>query len=158
MNGKYIAHFGVRGMRWGVRRSKSNVIALPGPVSSSTKSNGTKKNKKPLSDDDLIKIKGGLETGVKLANKGSEINKQIGKAQASKKKEMDLGNMTDAELKATVSRLNLETQYRKLKSDELSKGQIDIETTLSIAGGVLAVGATALSIAMEIKRMKGGAV
>jgi hypothetical protein len=99
-----------------------------------------------------------LETGAKLADKGVELNKQIGKSQAAKKKQMDLETMTDAELKATVSRLNLETQYRKLKADEMSKGQIDLETTLSIAGGVLAVGATALSIAMEIKKMKGGKV
>lgn len=157
MEKEYLIHDGVKGMRWGVRRSSRYQKALPGPTTGS-RPTVAKVPRKKISDADLIKIKGGMETGAKIANKGVEVNRQIGKAQAAKKKQMDLENMTDADLKATVARLNLETQYRKLKADEMSKGQIDIETTLSIAGGVLAVGATALTIAMELKKLKGGKV
>ena len=71
---------------------------------------------------------------------------------------MDLSNMTDQELRDRINRENLEIQYSKLfnsKAPEVSKGQKYIQQIFDTGGDVLAVSASALSIALAIKALKG---
>ena len=63
--------------------------------------------------------------------------------------------MSDAELKQKVSRLNLEQQYANLSANNVSKGRVTMENTLSIAGGVLATASSVLGIALAVKQLTG---
>ena len=76
-----------------------------------------------------------------------------------KKERMDLSKMTDQELRQKINRELIERQYNdlfgKTSEPKISKGRKYLRETLDIAGGVLAVGASSLSIALAIKELKG---
>ena len=67
--------------------------------------------------------------------------------------------MTDQELRQRIQREQLERQYNDLFGKEeqakISKGRGLTRKTLDVAGSVLAVGSSALSIALAIKELKG---
>ena len=67
--------------------------------------------------------------------------------------------MTDSELRQAISREQLERQYNdmfgKTESAKISNGRNFVRNTLEIAGTTLAVGSSALSIALAIKELKG---
>jgi hypothetical protein len=64
--------------------------------------------------------------------------------------------MSDEELKAVVKRMNMEQQYRDLKSKQTANGQTYVRETLEIAGSALAITSSAIGIALAIKQLKGG--
>lgn len=69
---------------------------------------------------------------------------------------MDLSSMSDQELRSKIDREMLERRYNDVFGpNKTSKGKERLTTTLEVAGGVLAVGASALAIAVEIKKLKG---
>ena len=72
-----------------------------------------------------------------------------------RKKAKDMSNMSDQDLRERVNRLNMEEQYSKLTSKEMSKGQRYVKNTLEVVGPSLAITSSALAIALAIKQMKG---
>lgn len=104
------AHFGVKGMRWGVRRSKSPVAAgvvdLPGGKIATY---GGKNQ--PASDD----------------AKKAAVSKRIVDQSGTK-------SLSNRELQELVTRMNLEQQYSNLASKQpttMSKGQGFIKSVLN---------------------------
>ena len=75
------------------------------------------------------------------------------------KRRMNLSKMTDQELKQSINRELLERQYNdlfgKTENAEISKGRKYVRDILNAAGTVLAIGSSALSIALAIKELKG---
>ena len=67
--------------------------------------------------------------------------------------------MTDQELRQAISREQLERQYNdmfgKTESVKISKGREFVKNTIETAGTVLALGSSALGIALAIKELKG---
>ena len=109
-------------------------------------------------------VKEDLERGKRLIDAGSSLVKEasnIEKDSSPKpvKKRMDLSKMTDSELRQAISREQLERQYNdmfgKTESAKISNGRNFVRNTLEIAGTTLAVGSSALSIALAIKELKG---
>ena len=121
-------------MHWGVRR---------GPRSDG----GT-------SSADLNRVKNVAENSSKIAEEGGKITKSIGTIRATRKRE-DISQLTDSELKTKIARMNLEQQYSTLASNQISKGQAYAKSTLEIAGSTLAIGSSAIGIAVAIKQLKG---
>lgn len=78
-----LQHHGVKGMKWGIRRNR-------------TQSSGTSRRKSKQSDDHV-------------------------RAKELKKKK--LSQLSNAELKELNNRMNLESQYRNLKRQNVSAGQ-----------------------------------
>ena len=73
-----------------------------------------------------------------------------------KQSEIDLSNMTDKQLRDRINRFNLEKQYIDMFAPETtSKGRRYAKAVLEAAGTVLAVGSSALGIALSIKELKG---
>ena len=72
---------------------------------------------------------------------------------------MDLSKMTDKEMRDRINRELLERQYNNLFAEDsapaVSKGRKYVSKTLDAAGSVLAVGSSALGIALAIKELKG---
>lgn len=93
MDEVFLAHHGIKGMKWGVRKKKK----------SSKSSNKTSK----IEEKKVVKEakKRGLVSSVK------------------KTKKVKIKDLSDSELQSKIRRLQMEKQYRDLKRDEVSKGR-----------------------------------
>jgi len=101
----FIEHFGVKGMRWGVTRSKSAIAKDSGKKEGGDK-NAPAKPKPPVK-------KATSKTNSRLQKKAVQ-------------------DMSDAELKSYVNRLNMEQQYAKMQPVPLSKKTAKFVTDIAM--------------------------
>ena len=91
------------------------------------------------------------------ANKKAKLAKKVDNAARdklhAKRTRKKLENMTDSELAKEVDRLNLERQYSNLRESSARKGKVHVADVLDVAGDVLAIGASALTIAVGISKL-----
>ena len=116
---KTLAHYGVKGMKWGVRRTPAQLA----------RASGGKKSGGP----DLVRTKdnpGGRAT----AKGGSRYrNSEDAKTTAARKqiaKESTTDALTTKQLKAVVERMNLEQQYNKLNPPKVSAGKAFVKAVI----------------------------
>lgn len=166
MNDNELMHYGVLGMKWGVRRYQ----AKDGSLTSAGKkrydrdireNNAKKKDNRIAIDgpdpkrwakEDLKRSKDVVDS---LSNAGKQAEQMLSKS-SKKRKSMDLSKMSDQQLRDRINRANLEKQYTDMFAPEtVSKGRQYAKTTLETAGTVLAIGSSALGIALAIKELKG---
>lgn len=121
-------HHGIKGQKWGVRRTP----------------------------EQLGNIRKGVNDASNIARNANNISKSVGNMKNHKQTQKDISEMTDAELKEAVKRMNMEQQYRELKSKQTANGQTYVRETLEIAGSTLAIASSAIGIAVAIKQLKGG--
>lgn len=95
--------------------------------------------------------------GINAASQTSKLVRKIDTktrdAKASKMAKKKLETMSDADLAKTVERLDLERQYNRLKSSDVNRGKVKVGDVLDVAGDVLAIGASAVTIAVGIKKL-----
>ena len=119
-----LAHHGINGMHWGVRRTEAQL--------------GTDK-----------KV---LDASKNIVGETKNINFAARSARTTAKyKEAE--SLTDQELKDRVARMNLEQQYSNLSAAKTSRGQSYVQNTLDVAGSVLAIAGSAASIALAVKQL-----
>lgn len=144
MNDQLI-HYGVKGMRWGVRKS------------SYTSTGSSSKKKLTVKDYNDLK-KGVDETNRSVSSYSNyRTNKQKRKAIKEATKTVNLEKMSDKELRERVNRLNMEQQYVNLVTNKavMNSGKTKVDRTLEVAGDVLTVTSSALAIAVAVKQLKG---
>ena len=114
---EFIEHFGTKGMKWGVRKK---------PDPSRSASNWKARKDKERADKEKAK-----KSGVP-AKPGSTRKPEPAQARAKAKQ------MTDEELKAAVSRLQMEKQYVDLASAprQLTKGEAFVKASKEVAADV----------------------
>lgn len=170
-------HYGIKGMRWGVRRyqNKDGSYTNAGKkrrntdvssmsddeLSSKVKRLNLEKQYSKMTKENEPKSK--LEKSKKVVDASSDLlrlAKNIEKESRPEpvKKKLDLSNMTDQQLREKINRANLERQYNDLFGEKatvtVSKGRKFTQDALEICGSVLAVGSSALSIALAVKGLK----
>lgn len=132
-----LMHHGVKGMKWGVRRS-------PEQLGHKT-SSGTGKRKSSKSSGSITKAF--KKTGKKVSslyskNKASRQAKKTAKAEAEKaNRKKSISEMSDAELREQINRLNLEKQYKQLvaeRNPNKGKGKQFVSKVLEASGQQLA--------------------
>lgn len=79
----------------------------------------------------------------------------VTKTKGANKARSEVGKMTNTELQQKIQRMNLEQQYQNLNANQITKGRANVDTALTVAGGVLTAASSALGIALAIKQLKG---
>lgn len=133
-----LMHYGVRGMKWGVRRSR---VHGPQPARSR------------MTADDYRSIKKTIDTSNSVVNETSRIRGEV-KRKKQKNKTYDLSNMSDKELREVVNRMNMEQQYSNLMASQTSRGKDRVDRILDNVGTALTIGSSALTLAIAIKELR----
>lgn len=157
-------HHGIKGMRWGVRRYQNQDGSLT-PAGQKrydrdTSSLSEKKKRNYKADPDKW-VKEDLERTKRLSDETNNMTNKLKNATESslrnrKKPKMDLSNMTDQQMRNEINRAILERQYNDMFAPQKkARGREFAMKTLEVAGSVLAIGSSALGIALAIKELKG---
>jgi hypothetical protein len=94
-----------------------------------------------------------VSKSISVAKKLDSIGKEGKVAKRSKAK---LESMTDDDLRELVNRMDMEQQYSSLRKESVSRGKITVKNALDIAGDVLAIGASAAFLAVQIQKLRNG--
>lgn len=146
-----LMHWGIKGMKWGVRRYQNK----DGSLTPAGKKRYDKEMAKLKEEEKIAKNK--LRTQAKL-NKLDEKRKEIealksGKPIAKSTKQHSkpsVKDMSDEELRQTVNRLLMEQQYAKLNPQQVSAGQKFVKKVMNdvVAPAATEVGKNVLKDAM----------
>lgn len=166
-----LLHYGIKGMKWGVRRyqNKDGSLTPKGEAryDRDKRENAAKKkeNRIDLSQPDPEALgKGG--PGAHQAAPWTPAPTWQGAEEAGREHHFQADakadgpvKMSDKEMRDQINRELLERQYNQLFAEvpaaQVSKGREALKTTLEVAGSVLAIGSSALGIALAIKELKG---
>lgn len=104
-----------------------------------------------------------LEKAQMIANESERTinrlknnNRQAMQNERRNKPRMDLSRMTDQQLRERINRENLERQYNDMFAPEyVNVGRERIDRILDTTGDVLAIGSSALMMALALKQLKG---
>lgn len=167
-------HWGKKGMKWGVRRYQNpdGTLTELGKkrYARDVRENNAKKKDNRIKDleetgpDPDRWVKEDMERSKKTVDASSGLVKELKKVEEATTfkptpKRLDLSKMSDKEMRDKINRELLEQQYNKLFADvspaQVSKGREVVRDTLEVAGSVLAITGSALSIALAIKELRG---
>lgn len=168
----YIVHWGIPGMKWGVRRYRN----ADGTLTAA----GKRRYQRDIDENDArkkdnkIKIREGGDPNrwVKeditrsrnvvreSSNLVNELDRLDQMSRGKKKsKRMNLSSMSDKEMRDRINRELLERQYDQLFNDvdksDTRRGREIVSNTLGIVGATLGIAGSSLGIALSIKELKG---
>ena len=163
----YLQHYGIKGMKWGIRRyqNKDGTLTDAGQrrYDRDVRENNTKKKDNRIIIDgpdpnrwgkeDLKRSRNVVDSVSDINREFTKINDTVNRKRSKNpKSRMDLSNMSDKELRDSINRELLERQYNEVFSQgNTSRGREFTTNVLETAGSVLAVTGSALGIALAIK-------
>ena len=158
MDNYQLYHWGIKGMRWGVRRYQNKDGSLTDAGKKRLERERIKSNNDKLSADPNKWTKDDMEKTKKLLDSSSSALGSLKQVAGSKnqKSRMDLSSMSDQEMRNRINRELLERQYNDMFAPQkVSKGKDYALKSLEVAGTVLTLGSSALGIALAIKELRG---
>lgn len=136
-------HYGVKGMRWGVRKDKSSGggsfgkatktwLKITNPLLYAGSKRAVNNYKKGMS---LLKGKA-VEAKPKVMKKARQLENKRRNVMGSKRskamtkyRNKNIDGMSDADLRKAVNRMDLERQYRNLTKYDIKKGKKYVTST-----------------------------
>ena len=164
-----LCHHGVKGMHWGIRRYQNSdgtlTTAGKARYSKELQRNNQKKKKDRAEEDslkdpsrwvkeDISRTKAAIDSGSNLARKIQETRKK-----PPAKKKFDLSNMSDAELRNRINRMQMEDQYSRMmneRTETVNKGRDYVDSILNGTGTVLGLASSTVGLALAIHQLKNG--
>ena len=135
-----LKHYGVKGMKWGVRRTSGEI-------------HQERTNRQIKKAGNLVNVGRNSSNAFREA---SNIADTVSRSsRPSKKVRNEISRMSDQELRTKINRMQMEQQYANLNPSRISRGASHAADVLSVAGSVAAIGASAAAIALAIKQYKG---
>lgn len=151
---QYLEHHGIKGMRWGVRRTPEQ-LGYRGVSNMSDEelkkinaryaleSNYRKNHKSPTDrfKDTSNQAKNTADASANTLRKASDLIRD-------KRNNEDLSKYSNKELQDRITRINLESTYRNLTSSpsKLKSGMRTTATVLEVVGGATATAVAAVSL------------
>ena len=155
LHGAYIAHHGSKGMKWGVRRYQ-NEDGTYTELGKERRRKGDKSGKYFERDKQgkspAESIAGYVNT---ISRESGNIGRTLSSKKVERKNDSKIKQMSDAELRDRVNRLNLEKQYRYLTAEDTARGRVTASDILSVFGSIAAIGSSGVAIYAELKKLKG---
>lgn len=180
----YLRHDGVKGMKWGIRRyqNKDGTLTELGKKryakDASEKgfdqadADGTrykvvgKGNDQRIEkidadarryvNEDMQLEKEGLDSARQLTTHLKSATDASIRNANKNRPQLDLSNMSDKEMRDAINRALLERQYNDMFAPkESTKGRETVSQILETAGTVLAIGSSALGIALAVGKLTG---
>lgn len=160
-------HHGIKGMKWGVRRyqNKDGSLTAAGKKRMYREQfdleGADKKTRSKYHTDASKWVKEDTERTKRLVDESSQLTNKLKNMNDTSmrnkpKSRMDLSKMSDKEMRDRINRELLERQYNDVFNPaKVSKGRETASKTLEVAGNVLAIGSSALGIALAIKELRG---
>lgn len=130
MNNNSLTHWGIKGMKWGVRRyqNKDGGLTPAGRKRYSQKGEDPK-NDKTKKTNEIKKTKSATSTNTATAPERGTVKKNVKK-------------MTETELKDRIARLELEKKVRDLEKGTTTRGRNFVLDVLEASGKNIATQAT----------------
>ena len=156
-------HHGIKGMKWGVRRyqNKDGSLTPAGQKRYDRDVSDMKESKRKDYKANPDKwVQEDLRSGRRLADESANLAGKLKSAndagmRNSKKAKMDLSKMSDQEMRNQINRALLEKQYQDMFAPQkVSRGRAVASKILETAGATLAIGSSALGIALAIKELR----
>lgn len=174
-------HWGIKGMKWGVRRFQNNDGTLTPAgkkrYSDDYNTNHTEKSYKELSNEELKsrnaryeneqkykKFTGEkdddeiaediIDNASKAPGKAMNILNSIQRIRSAGKPGPDYSHLSDQELRNRINRLDMERRYSELTREKESKGSVYAREFINIAGDVIAVTGSVIAIASGVKALR----
>ena len=165
-------HHGIKGQKWGVRRYQNADGSLTDAgkkrYDRDVAANAKKKKENRVPDADLQepnrwvredreRAKTVADAGNQMAGNLKALSDKSMKIQSRRTEKMDLSKMTDQEMRERINRAMLEKQYDDMfNPKKVYSGREAVSDTLEVAGSVLAITSSALSIALAIQKLREG--
>ena len=176
-NTDVLYHHGIKGQKWGIRRYQNEDGTLTeagkrrlGQISDNAKRvdfdpdtgkinpNSSRNAKAGIHDavaSDYRNASSAQNSASAAAQKASNLASRSARHKEEKiRKSMDLSKMSNKELQDAINRMNLERNYKNAVTENAASGRRYVSDVLATAGDVLAIGASAASIAVAIHTLK----
>ncbi len=151
-------HYGRKGMKWGVRRYQNKDGSLTDAGKRRYAQDKADQNNDKLAANPNKWVRDDISRSKKLVDAGSEMTRTLAKANSgptTSKTKMDLSKMSDQEMRNQINRALLEKQYNDMFAPQkTSRGKATVNKILETSGTVLAIGSSALGIALAIKELR----
>ena len=161
-----LQHWGIKGMKWGVRRYQNSDGRLtPAGIRRYRKNAGdiekqlNMKKREMTADDYQNAIKKTKSVGehIDSVRKFNDDNNKSKDPDMERRIRKSTEQMSDKELQQRVQRLNMEDNYTRMMMhrEHLQQGEDYVNKMLDVSATVVRGATTALTIALLVKQLKG---